>query len=372
LKDGQKSAFKKRLAAVGIILLALIAIILFWSWRLPIPTDDIHRTLLNGLSRAVFLVVTGVLFFFLLQNSRPGLTRLAPLLLIFIAWLDVFTHEPTQNPTAPPSIYEPGLSREKLALQPQPALGGSRAMITPSAFALNLHFAVGDLGKNYLVSRMAGFSDCNLLDDVPKTDGFLSLCPREADDVNTLLYDSTNASFPRLEDFMGVSQITATNAIYNWQPRKTFMPLVTAGQKPYFFDDYSAWFALSQTNFDGAKFVILPEDATNLVTFTNQTSAKILNSKFGTQTVDAEVEAGTPSIVVISQTWYHDWRAYIDGKPATLLRANYAFQAVQVPAGKHKIHLDYEDRAFEIGAAISIPAWLGCLIGLLRLWRWKN
>jgi hypothetical protein len=372
LQDPQKPALKKRLAAIGTILLALIAGILFWSWRFPIPTDDVHRTLLNGLSRAVFLVATGVLFFCMLQNSRPGLSRLAPLLLIFTAWLDVFTHEPSQNPTAPPSIYEPGLSREKLALQPQPALGGSRAMITPSAFAMTLHFSESDLGQNYLVNRMAVFSDCNLLDDVPKTDGFLSLCPREADDVNTLLYDSTNASFPRLEDFMGVSQITATNGIYNWQPRKTFLPLVTAGQKPYFFDDYSAWFALSQTNFDGGKFVILPEDATNLVTFTNQTSAKILNSKFGTQTVDAEVQAAAPSIVVISQTWYHDWRVYIDGKPATLLRANYAFQAVQVPAGKHKIHLDYEDRAFEIGAAISIPAWLGCLIGLLRLWRWKN
>ena len=245
-------------------------------------------------------------------------------------------------------------------------------MLTPSAFAMTLHFAASNPAKNYLVNRLAYFSDCNLLDDVPKTDGFLSLTPREADDVNTLLYGSTNANFPRLEDFMGVSQISATNKIYDWQSRKTFLPLVTAGQKPYFFDDYSAWYALSQTNFDGAKFAILPEDASNVVTFTNQTSAKILNSKFGTQTVDAEVEAAAPSIVVISQTWYHDWRAYIDGKPAILLRANYAFQAVQVPAGKHKIHLDYEDRAFETGAAISIPAWLGCLIGLLRLRRRKN
>ena len=137
LQDPQKPALRKRLAAIGTILLALIAVILFWAWRFPFPTDDVHRTLLNGLSRAVFLIVTGVLFFFLLQNSRPGLPRLAPLLLIFVAWLDVFTHEPAQNPTAPPSIYEPGLSREKLALQPQPALGGSRAMITPSAFAMN-------------------------------------------------------------------------------------------------------------------------------------------------------------------------------------------------------------------------------------------
>ncbi len=371
LQDAQKPALRKRFFAIGIIFLALMAAILFWAWRFPFPTDDVRRTLLNGISRAVFLIANGAILFVLLQNSRPGLSRLAPLLLIFVAWLDVFTHEPSQNPTAPPSIYTPGLSREKLALQPQPALGGSRAMMTPAAYAVILHFATSDIGKNYLVNRLAYYSDCNLLDDVPKTDGFLSLCPREADDVNTLLYGSTNADYPRLEDFMGVSQIIATNGIYNWQPRKTFLPLVTAGQKPYFFDDYSAWYALSQTNFDGDRFVILPEDATNVVTCTNQTSAKIISSKFGTQTVDAEVEAVAPSLVVIAQTWYHDWRAYIDGRPATLLRANYAFQAVQVPAGRHKIHLAYEDRAFETGAAVSIPAWLGCLIGLLRVRRRK-
>jgi hypothetical protein len=37
---------------------------------------------------------------------------------------------------------------------------------------------------------------------------------------------------------------------------------------------------------------------------------------------------------------------------------------VQIPAGKHQIHLAYEDRAFEIGAAISVCLWVNCLICL--------
>jgi hypothetical protein len=45
---------------------------------------------------------------------------------------------------------------------------------------------------------------------------------------------------------------------------------------------------------------------------------------------------------------------------------------VQVPAGRHKIHIAYVDRAFQIGAAISIAAWLGCLIGLIQLPCRKN
>ena len=74
-----------------------------------------------------------------------------------------------------------------------------------------------------------------------------------------------------------------------------------------------------------------------------------------------------PSLVVLSQTWYHNWRACVDGHETPLLRANHAFLAVQVPAGRHQIRLAYEDRAFETGATVSIVAWLGCLICLFRL-----
>ncbi|HUZ06116.1 MAG TPA: hypothetical protein VMV89_01370, partial [Candidatus Paceibacterota bacterium] len=125
--------------------------------------------------------------------------------------------------------------------------------------------------------------------------------------------------------------------------------------------------ALAQNDFDGSKIVILPPAEKEFVTVTNQTGAKILNSKFSDQSVDIEVEAAEPSLVVIAQSYYHDWQARIDvnGWQPSLLRANVAFQAVQVPAGRHKIHLFYEDRAFQTGARISIAAWLGCLACLL-------
>ncbi len=56
-----------------------------------------------------------------------------------------------------------------------------------------------------------------------------------------------------------------------------------------------------------------------------------------------EAEAPAASLVVISQTYYPAWKAYVDGRPAKLWRANYAFQALEVPAGRHHIRLAYED-----------------------------
>jgi len=361
LKREGKRNFKKRAIFAGLILSALLGGILFWVWRFPFPTDDVHATLFNGLSRAFFLLVTGGLLILLTLEARPGLRRIAPLLLIIVAWLDVFTHEPAQNPTVPPGVYEPNLARTKLAMNPQPELGGSRAMITTKAFMEFIHFALNDPKNNFLGKRLGFCANVNLLDAVPKVDGFFSLTPREGDDLNSLLYGSTN-EIPRLEDFMGVSQITAPDKFYHWQSRTTFLPLATAGQKPVFLDDADTLRALSARDFDGSRIVCLPPGDKPFVTVTNQTDARVLKSHFGIQNVDVEVEAGAPSLVVVAQSWYHDWCAEVDGKPARLLRANDAFQAVEIPEGRHRVQLIYRDRAFETGAGVSLLALLACLI----------
>ncbi|HTV75459.1 MAG TPA: YfhO family protein, partial [Candidatus Baltobacteraceae bacterium] len=358
---------RKRFVLVGITLFLLLAGILFCTWRFSFPSDDVRATLLNGLSRAAILVLAAAIFFMLARKSESSISRVAPLLLIFVAWLDVFTHEPAQNPTVAPSVYESNLARADLKMNPQPELGGSRAMVSPAAANDFVNFASGDPKNNFLAKRAGYCANVNLLDAVPKVDGFFSLTPRESDDVLSLFYATTNASYPHLEDFMGVSQITAPGEMFKWQPRPDFLPLVTAGQKPVFLDDENALSAMTQNNFDGNKVVFLPPEMKSSVTVSNQTSAKILDSKFSDNAVSAEVEAAEPSLVVVAQTYYHDWHVEIDGQPAKLLRANVAFQAVQVPAGRHRLHFYYHDGPFETGAAASIAAWLGCLICLLRL-----
>jgi hypothetical protein len=360
---------QKRLLPLGAVLFAFLVAILFWTQHAPLPGDDPHATLLNGFSRAAFLILTGIILFALTREAKSRLLQAAPLLLILTAWADVFTHEPTQNPTVPPWVYQPGLAREKLALTPQPALGGARAMVSPMAANEFLAFAANDPKNNFLTKRLGYCANVNLLDATPKVDGFFSLTPRESYAVLSLFYATTNASYPRLEAFLGVAHSTAPDEFFHWQSRTNFLPLITAGQKPVFVDDASADLPLQNPDFDSGQMVFLPEQVRALVTITNQTTAKVLNFQFSPQTVDAEVEAAEPSLVVVAQTYYHNWHAEIDGQPAPLLRANLAFQAVQIPAGTHKIHLFYSDRAFEIGAAISGCMWLNCFVSYVAMRR---
>jgi len=63
----------------------------------------------------------------------------------------------------------------------------------------------------------------------------------------------------------------------------------------------------------------------------------------------------------VAQAYYHCWRASVDGAPVPLWRANYAFQALEVPPGRHEVRIVYVDRAFQAGAVISIMALLLCV-----------
>jgi len=225
-----------------------------------------------------------------------------------------------------------------------------------------MQLALNDPEQNFLAKRLGYFADCNLLDSVPKVNGFFSLYPRECGELNSAWYVSTNPCPPRLADFLGVSQVTASGEYVKWQARDSFLPLVSAGQQPVFLDDTNALAFLLGPDFDGTKFVFLPTEARAVVSVTNAVSARVLRQQFQAEQVDAEVEASAPALVVISQTYYHRWRAYVDEQETPLLRANYAFQAVQVPQGRHQLRLIYVDRAFYFGALMSAVGLIACVV----------
>ena len=67
----------------------------------------------------------------------------------------------------------------------------------------------------------------------------------------------------------------------------------------------------------------------------------------------ARISTGRPGWLVIPDTWSPGWRAEVNGKAATLCRANYAFRAVPVPAGESEVRMEYHAEGFAVGAAIS-------------------
>jgi hypothetical protein len=357
--DGQNRQGGRFELIGALLMLLLMGLIVALDWKSSLPEDAWRATWQSGLSRAAFLILAFLFTSALLwSNGRRRILFGCFLLVLF--WLDLVTHTPTQNPGAKPSVYAPGWARAQLALQPQPTLGGSRVMLAPAALEFLRYNPLAGLEETYLRNRLALRVNCNLLDEVPQIDGFFSLTPREVWRVTALPYDHPEQRFPALLDFLGVSQATVPGKGLEWAPRPSAMPLVTIGQRPVFADDRTAFDALSQTNTDLRQVVFMPPEARGSISATQQTAARVLDARFAHQTISIQTEAPAASLMVISQTYYPAWRAYVDGQPTKTWLANYAFQAVEVPAGPHHIQMVYKDTKLLAGAALSGVGLLAC------------
>lgn len=57
--------------------------------------------------------------------------------------------------------------------------------------------------------------------------------------------------------------------------------------------------------------------------------------------------------VVVSQANWRGWRAWVDGRRATVVPANHAFLAVHVPRGRHTLRLAFRSQSFVVGRAVT-------------------
>lgn len=86
--------------------------------------------------------------------------------------------------------------------------------------------------------------------------------------------------------------------------------------------------------------------------------------------ITLEVSRSEPGYVVLTKPHYPGWIATVDGLPRPLLRANYAFMAVEVPAGQRRVVVRYRPRSLWWGAAMSLTMLaIGC--GWIGWRSWK-
>ena len=89
-------------------------------------------------------------------------------------------------------------------------------------------------------------------------------------------------------------------------------------------------------------------------------------TKFSLNDVELVVRTPRPGLLVCSESNMAGWTATIDGCPARILAANYAFRAIEVPRGAHTIHLSYSPPGLTGGLSLAFFGLLACGWGLRR------
>lgn len=350
---------------IGAVLLAGIAWLVWFAHEYPYKHEAWTDAWRSGITSGGWLLLVLLSVHTLAHARRSSLRRIGGAALLLAVWLDALTHAPRQNPTVPSALYEPGLPQFQ-KLDPRPRHGASRMLLTRDASYQFYSTLLPDPGKTLLCHRLGLFSNLNLLEDLPKAGGFYSLYLAAEREVYEQVHLSEKSVLPSVADFVGVSQMTMTNSPFEWQHRTNWMPLVTAGQRPIFVDASNSLSTILGPDFEPRRTVSLPREIRNQVQVTSETKAQIVSSQCAAHQLDLEVDAEAVSLVVVAQSFYRGWRAYVDRRPVPLWRANHAFQAVQVPAGRHRISLVYEDPGFRLGALVSSLACLGCVVAWCR------
>jgi len=76
---------------------------------------------------------------------------------------------------------------------------------------------------------------------------------------------------------------------------------------------------------------------------------------------EIRTEATSDGYLVLTETWYPGWEAWVDGAPVEILRANHFVQAIRLPAGRHRVRFAFHSRRLNLGLLISA----GVLAGIL-------
>jgi hypothetical protein len=77
--------------------------------------------------------------------------------------------------------------------------------------------------------------------------------------------------------------------------------------------------------------------------------------------LDLQVKAAEDCLLVLSDTYYPGWKAFVDGKETKIYRADYAFRAIPVSVGTHRVEFVYDPLSFKLGALFTFLGIVGCV-----------
>jgi uncharacterized membrane protein YfhO len=60
------------------------------------------------------------------------------------------------------------------------------------------------------------------------------------------------------------------------------------------------------------------------------------------------------SLLVLSESYYPGWKAFVDGVPTVVHRADIAFRGVLVPDGDHLVRMEFSPMILPISLAVTI------------------
>lgn len=115
-------------------------------------------------------------------------------------------------------------------------------------------------------------------------------------------------------------------------------------------------------SFNPAKTILL-EEKPFFASAKNISSKEFINiKKYEAENIEINVIANSNKLLFLSDIYFPGWKAYIDKREVKILRADYAFRAIEISKGNHIVKFVYKPFSFSLGLWISLLSFIILLI----------
>jgi hypothetical protein len=124
--------------------------------------------------------------------------------------------------------------------------------------------------------------------------------------------------------------------------------------------------ALSHPAFNPREAVFLEEYPNVAMTPENipSSSSKAEITYYFNRSIQIQASMATDGFLVLSEKYDPGWKAYVEGQPTRIYKANYTLQAIFLPKGQHIVTFAYQPTQFIVGFGITTITGF-CLLGIL-------
>ena len=119
------------------------------------------------------------------------------------------------------------------------------------------------------------------------------------------------------------------------------------GEHKIINDEFERLNEINNPIFNVAQTAIVEEDLASVIEVPDSTNVRVI--KFNPNQLHFQVYTNKQSLFVISELYYPPgWKILLEGEPVSkIYKTNHAIQSVIIPAGEHKVEVNFEPESYE-------------------------
>ncbi len=360
----------------GLVLLLAAAGLGLYMIAFPITLSGlgVHLNLIpdrlllrSGMRVSAFLLLGGGLILLLAEKRKRSLG----ILLAAACFADLFLAHHHLNPAVPSSFYRPNAFVRELQKRPRDEKYPPRVLSLAEGEQDRYLSRLTDPVSHYRrqLNSLADFSSVRYgLDDLR---AYGSLHVSDITVFEDLLERGNSSSRKLILARAGVEYLYRGQ--FGFSPVAAPFPRASVFYQARMFKDRDEILRLwSHPGFNAQDTVLLEGSGLTEASSGNGGSEPAKIVAYENEKVVIKAAAKQAGWLVLLDSFYPGWRAYVDGREERIFRADGFFRAVSVPAGEHTVEFRYLPKSFiygMIGSGFGLLAWSLALIISLQKWK---